>query len=42
MREFKDHTFVVCAYKESQYLEECIKSLENQQQTLPHLLSSYI
>ncbi len=30
MREFKDHTFVVCAYKESQYLEECIKSLENQ------------
>lgn len=25
-----DHTFAVCAYKESPYLEECIKSLENQ------------
>ena len=24
------HTFVVCAYKESPYLEECIRSLENQ------------
>lgn len=24
------HTFVVCAYKESPYLEECIKSLEDQ------------
>lgn len=30
MKEFKNHTFVVCAYKESQYLEECIKSLKNQ------------
>lgn len=26
----KDHTFVVCAYKESPYLEECIQSLKNQ------------
>lgn len=26
----KDHTFVVCAYKESPYLEECIHSLLNQ------------
>lgn len=26
----KDHTFAICAYKESPYLEECIKSLENQ------------
>lgn len=24
------HTFVICAYKESQYLEECILSLKNQ------------
>ncbi len=26
----KDHTFVVCAYKESPYLEECIRSLRKQ------------
>lgn len=25
-----DHTFVICAYKESEYLEECILSLKNQ------------
>ena len=25
-----NHTFAVCAYKESEYLEECIQSLENQ------------
>ena len=25
-----DHTFAICAYKESEYLEECIKSLKNQ------------
>ena len=30
MEEFKDHTFVVCAYKESKYLEDSIKSLKNQ------------
>lgn len=24
------HTFVICAYKESQYLEECIRSLRRQ------------
>lgn len=30
MIKFKNHTFVICAYKESKYLEECIKSLENQ------------
>lgn len=29
----KKHTFVVCAYKESQYLEECIRSLKKQ--TIP-------
>lgn len=26
-----DHTFVVCAYKESRYLEDCINSLINQE-----------
>lgn len=26
----KKHIFAICAYKESQYLEECIKSLKNQ------------
>ena len=26
----KDHVFTICAYKESPYLEECIKSLKNQ------------
>lgn len=30
MNKFNNHTFVVCAYKESEFLEECIKSLENQ------------
>lgn len=25
-----DHTFAVCAYKESPYLEECIRSLVEQ------------
>ncbi len=26
----QDHTFVICAYKESKYLEECVKSLITQ------------
>lgn len=30
MKKFENHTFVICAYKESQYLEECIKSVVNQ------------
>ena len=30
MKEFKNHTFAICAYKESEYLEECIKSVLNQ------------
>lgn len=30
MKEFKNHTFVICAYKESEYLEECVKSILNQ------------
>lgn len=30
MKKFQNHTFVICAYKESQYLEECIKSVLNQ------------
>lgn len=28
-----EHTFAICAYKESEYLEECIQSLKNQ--TIP-------
>lgn len=30
MNKFNDHTFAICAYKESKYLEECIKSLIGQ------------
>lgn len=30
MKEFKNHTFIICAYKQSEYLEECIKSVVNQ------------
>ena len=30
MEEFKNHTFAICAYKESKYLEKCIESLEKQ------------
>lgn len=30
MEKFNNHTFIICAYKESQYLEECIKSVLNQ------------
>ena len=30
MNKFENHTFVICAYKESKYLEECIKSVLNQ------------
>lgn len=29
-QEFKNHTFVICAYKISEYLEDCIKSVINQ------------
>lgn len=29
-KEFCNHTFAICAYKESKYLEECIKSVKNQ------------
>lgn len=28
--KYKNHTFVICAYKESPYLEECILSLKSQ------------
>ena len=28
MFSFRDHSFIICAYKESPYLEECIKSLK--------------
>lgn len=30
MDRFDNHTFVVCAYKESEFLDECVKSLVNQ------------
>lgn len=30
MTHYDDHTFAICAYKESKYLEECIKSVLNQ------------
>ena len=30
MKNYNNHTFIICAYKESQYLEECIKSVLNQ------------
>ena len=29
-RTFTDHTFVICAYKESEYLETCIRSIMRQ------------
>ena len=35
----KDHTFVVCAYKESPYLEKCIHSLQKQT-TLSNIIIS--
>lgn len=33
-----DHTFVICAYKESEYLEECIFSLMNQSIKIKHIV----
>ena len=32
MKQYKaeDHTFVICAYKESPYLEDCIRSVLHQ------------
>lgn len=30
MKNLNNHTFAICAYKESQYLEECIQSLKKQ------------
>lgn len=30
MEKYENHTFAICAYKESKYLEECIKSLKSQ------------
>lgn len=34
------HAFVICAYKESEYLEECIRSLVNQTQKTPVYIAS--
>lgn len=36
----KDHTFVVCAYKESPYLEECVRSLLEQSAKGPVLIAT--
>ncbi len=36
----KEHTFVVCAYKESAYIEECILSLKNQGYTSKIIMST--
>ena len=30
MKEFTQHTYSICAYKESKYLEECVLSIINQ------------
>lgn len=38
--DFEDHTFVVCAYKESDYLEDCIQSLLKQSRTSNVILYS--
>ena len=27
--QLKEHTFVICAYKESEYLEECMKNQDS-------------
>lgn len=35
-----DHTFVICAYKESPYLEECIRSLKRQTVKSPVLVAT--
>lgn len=29
-KDYNKHTFVICGYKESKYLEECVQSLKNQ------------
>ena len=31
MERFEEHTFAICAYKESPYLEACVKSLKEQE-----------
>ena len=31
MDKFNEHTFAICAYKESKFLEECIESIINQE-----------
>ena len=35
-----EHTYVVCAYKESPFLEECIQSLERQTVSSSILIST--
>ena len=36
----KKHTFAICAYKESEYLEECIKSVLNQEVKTNYLIAT--
>ena len=38
MEKFNEHTFAICAYKESPYLEECIKSVLNQEVKTNYLI----
>lgn len=38
--KYNNHTFVICAYKESKYLEECILSLINQNMKTNLLIST--
>ena len=40
MPEALSHAFVICAYGESPYLEECIRSLEKQKRKSPILLAT--
>lgn len=35
-----EHTFVICAYKESPYIEECIRSLKNQKMNSDLILAT--
>lgn len=36
----KKHTFAICAYKESEYLEECVKSVVNQEIKTNYLIAT--
>lgn len=40
MNMSKKHTFAICAYKESEYLEECVKSVINQEIPTNYLIAT--